>query len=184
MFISVQALEAEEVVFSEALAPGRIDFGAEISQSGVLNAKGRAELIEEDHGHKQVVRDIRLVGDFHGQFQVACARCLDPVLTALDEKFDLLYRPLRAGKQGEEVAINEADTEIGFYQGNGVELDDVIKEQVLLAMPVRSLCQQDCRGLCPHCGVNLNQGSCTRQTQTVDPRWDALQGIRERLKDS
>jgi uncharacterized protein len=182
MFISLQDLEVKPVEFAETFAPGKIDFGQDIVQQGGLRAEGRAELIEEDHGGKNRVQDIRVVGGFNGKFDLLCARCLESVLTAAHEDFDLLYRPLQPGKLGEEISINEAETEIGFYKGNGIELADVIKEQVLLALPVKTVCKEDCKGLCPHCGQNLNQGSCDCTQERSDPRWSALEGLRDQLK--
>lgn len=182
MFISVQDLEVKPVEFAESFAPGTMDFGNDISQQGAITAKGRAELIEEHHGGKNTVQDIRVVGKFSGRMQMHCARCLEPVANEVKESFDLLYRPMKAVKQGEEVSINEAETEIGFYQGNGLELGDVIKEQVLLAMPVKPLCREDCKGLCAHCGQNQNTGSCGCQQERQDPRWSALAGLRDQLK--
>lgn len=182
MFISIQDLEVKPVEFAETFGPGKIDFGEEVVQQGGLKAEGRAELIEEDHGGKSRVQDIRLVGEFDGKVETRCARCLDPVSTTVHEDFDLLYRPLKPGKLGEEISINEAETEIGFYQGNGLELADVIKEQVLLALPVKTVCREDCKGLCAQCGQNLNQGSCDCTQERSDPRWSALEGLRDQLK--
>jgi uncharacterized protein len=182
MFISVQDLEVKPLQFAEELPVGRVDFGPEISQQGNLGAKGRADLVEEHHGGKQTVKDIRVVGSFSGTFELACSRCLEAVKAKVGEDFDLLYRPLKAGKQGEEVSINEAETEIGFYKGDGLELEDVIKEQVLLALPVKPLCQEACKGLCPQCGQNLNTGTCRCETKMQDPRWSALEGLRDQLK--
>jgi uncharacterized protein len=182
MFISLQDLEVKPVEFAETFAPGKIDFGQEIVQRGGLKAEGRAELIEEDHGGKNRVQDIRVVGGFEGKVELRCARCLEPVPTTVHEAFDLLYRPLKPGKQGDEISITEAETEIGFYRGNGLELADVIKEQVLLSLPVKSVCKEDCKGLCPQCGQNLNQGSCDCTQERSDPRWSALEGLRDQLK--
>jgi uncharacterized protein len=182
MFISVQDLEAEPVEFAEDMKPGTIDFGTETKQAGVLHVDGRAELIEEDHGGKNRVQDIRVVGDFSGKFEAACSRCLDPVITEVKSDFDLLYRPLKPGKQGEEISISEAETEIGFYQGDGLDTADVVKEQVLLSLPVKMLCAEDCKGLCSHCGQNLNNGKCGCTEEKSDERWSALQGLRDQLK--
>jgi uncharacterized protein len=182
MFISLQDLEVKPVEFAEMFAPGKIDFGQEILQQGGLKAEGRAELIEEDHGGKNRVQDIRVVGGFEGKLELRCARCLEPVSTTVQEDFDLLYRPLKPGKQGDEISITEAETEIGFYQGHGLELADVIKEQVLLSLPVKSICKEDCKGLCAQCGQNLNQGNCDCTQQRSDPRWSALEGLRDQLK--
>jgi uncharacterized protein len=95
--------------------------------------------------------------------------------------FDLLYRPLQGSKSGEEVSISESETEIGFYSGEGMELGDSIREQALLALPVKVVCREDCKGLCPRCGKNLNQESCNCSSQSEDPRWNALRDLRDKL---
>jgi uncharacterized protein len=182
MFIGIHDLELQKVEFRERFLPGRIDFGSEISQKGDLFTEGRAELIEEHHGGKKYVKDIRLVGTFNGEFESRCARCLDSVSMRLSENFDLLYRPLGAVKMPDEVSISDADTEIGFYQGEGLELAEAVKEQVLLAVPLRALCREDCMGLCPQCGTNKNSGECHCSQDRTDPRWAALADIREKFK--
>ena len=93
----------------------------------------------------------------------------------------MLYRPLGVDRRKEEVSISEAETEIGYYEGEGLELEDVLREQVLLAVPIKTVCRIDCKGLCPRCGQNLNQGSCTCQTAQDDPRWYALRDLKSRL---
>ncbi len=100
----------------------------------------------------------------------------------LSSEFDLLYRPASTIKREEEVAINEADTEIGYYQGEGLLLEDVLKEQILLAVPIRVLCSEDCQGLCPQCGQNRNVSPCNCAEKITDPRWAALAEIKEKLK--
>ena len=129
-----------------------------------------------------MVEDIRLVGSFSTEVEVRCARCLDPVDNVIAEKFDLLYRPLGVDARGDEVAISQAETEIGYYQGDGLLLEDVLKEQVLLALPVKQVCRANCKGLCPHCGKNLNVESCDCVVTMQDPRWAALEDIRKKLE--
>jgi uncharacterized protein len=184
MFFSLHDLELRKIEFQESYVPGAIELTEDVEQKSPLSTKGTAELLEEHHGGKQVVKDIRVVGGFSTQVELKCARCLEPVPMALEGKFDLLYRPLSVQVQGgsDEVAISEADTEIGFYQGEGLALEDVLKEQVLLTVPSKALCQEDCKGLCPHCGQNLNTGSCSCAEKRTDPRWNALAELREKLK--
>ena len=184
MFFGLHELELRKIEFAESYAPGAIELGPDVEQKSPLEAKGTAELLEEHHGGKQVVKDIRVVGEFAAQVEMKCARCLEAVPLALNSKFDLLYRPLKTQAQGgsDEVAISEADTEIGFYQGEGLALEDLLKEQVLLAVPAKALCREDCKGLCPQCGQNLNTGSCGCAEKRTDPRWEALADLREKLK--
>jgi len=182
MFINVRDLELRKLEFDESFVPGVIDFGSDVVQRTSLAAKGRAELIEEHHGAKQVVQDIRLVGDFSTRVELKCARCLEPVLRDLADRYDLLYRPLATVKTAGEFEISSADGEVGFYKGDGLMLEDALKEQVLLSIPLKALCREECKGLCPQCGKNLNTGACDCAEKVVDPRWNALAGIKEKLK--
>ncbi len=181
MFIRVQDLEVRKLDFDESLEPGAIDFGPDFRQIGPLAASGRAELVKEHHGGREIVEDIRLVGEFSGTLEANCARCLEPVTHKVNGNFDLLYRPLQPGKASDEVSITTAETEIGYYSGDGMELEDSLREQVLLAVPLKSLCREDCKGLCPHCGKNLNSEDCKCEEKPADPRWNALKDLRDKL---
>jgi uncharacterized protein len=78
--------------------------------------------------------------------------------------------------------VTDAEAEIGYYQGDGLLLEDVLREQVLLALPLKVTCREDCKGLCGHCGQNLNEGQCSCSTAIEDPRWTALREIRSKLE--
>lgn len=182
MFIKIKELELRKLVFDENLQPGMIDLGPEIRQQTPLHAAGRAELIRETRGAREVVEDIRLVGSMSTRVEVRCARCLDPVTRDINESFDLLYRPQGVDAAGDDAAIGQAETEIGYYRGEGLLLEDVLKEQALLALPVKLVCAADCKGLCPHCGRNLNVENCDCVTTVSDPRWAALEDIRKKLE--
>jgi uncharacterized protein len=182
MFIRIKDLELRNLEFDESFAPGAIELLEDQVQTAPVRATGRAELIRENRGAREVVEDIRLVGSFSTQVEVRCARCLDAVQNTLGEEFDLLYRPLGVDATRDEVAISEADTEIGYYQGEGLLLEDVLKEQILLALPVKQLCRANCKGLCPQCGKNLNVESCDCVAAMPDPRWSALEDIRKKLE--
>ena len=181
MLIRVHDLELQRLEFDQDFQPGAIDFGPDFRQEGLLHTKGRAELIVEHRGHKENVDDIRVVGGLEATLEVSCARCLDPVEHTVNWAFDLLYRPLGVDRRAEEVAITEADTEIGYYEGEGLLLEDVLREQVLLATPVKLVCREDCKGLCPHCGTNLNVETCKCEPPG-DPRWAALSDLRNKLQ--
>jgi uncharacterized protein len=91
--------------------------------------------------------------------------------------FELVYRPLEEGL-GEEHPVDPEEAEIGFYEGDGVELNDALREYVLLALPMRRLCSETCKGLCPVCGQNRNQQACQCQSEALDDRWAALKQLR------
>ncbi len=181
MLIEIKELELHPVDFREEFSPGAIDLGEEVRQRTPLATEGRADLVEEHHGKHKVVQDIRLKGKLETSLEVACARCLDPVVLPVQRSFDLLYRPLGTDAGHEELSVTDAEAEIGYYQGDGLMLEDTRREQVLLSVPLKALCREDCKGLCPHCGKNLNESACTCADQLEDPRWLALKEIRTKL---
>ena len=101
----VSDLEREPIQFSVALPPEVIGYGGEAEQLGDLAAEGRAEVLHEHRGPKEIVADIRLKGSFRGEFQIPCARCVEPVNLPLSGEFDLLFRPSDVDATGSEHAI-------------------------------------------------------------------------------
>ncbi len=185
MLITVLELEREPLEFDIAIpteGPKAIDYGSDVRPLTPMTVAGRADLIEEHRGPRQIVPDIRLRAAYDGRFEVLCARCLDPVEHALKGQFDLLYRPLGADAGPTEHSITTSETEIGYYQGGSLALEDVLREQVLLSLPARTLCREDCTGLCPRCGINLNSDTCSCDQTPSDPRWTALSDLRSRMK--
>jgi len=184
MEFKVIELEREPIEFNLELAPGAVDLGDEAEQVGPLSTAGVAEVLHEHRGPKDIVADIRLKGNFEGKFQVPCARCVEPVEIPLSAAFDLIFRPADADSEALERSITAPETEIGYYQKDSLLLEDVLREQVLLSLPVRTLCKPDCKGLCPRCGENRNSTVCTCEVGPEDPRWEALAGLRGRIKSA
>jgi uncharacterized protein len=182
LVITALDLEREPLEFSETVLPGAIDYGSGIRQIGSMPVSGRADLLTEHRGGHDVIQDIRLRAGYQAEFEMPCARCLDPVSQRLEEQFDLLFRPTGVDGDASEHAISTSDTEIGYYEGGRLAVDDVLREQVLLSLPARALCQEDCKGLCPRCGRNRNNEDCACDASQVDPRWTALADLRSRMK--
>lgn len=177
MLISPAQLVEEPLLLNESLPEGAVDYTPDVRQVGPLTLNGRAELIVEHRGPREFVEDIRLRAHFEGTFELLCARCLEPVLTPLQGEFDLIYRPASVETGSGEHAISEDETEIGYYEKSGLLLEDAVREQVLLNLPGRALCRQECKGLCPQCGANRNATDCGCGESPADPRWRALAGI-------
>jgi uncharacterized protein len=174
MFFDIEVLERRKIPFDHAFEPGSISFLDEgLRQVGELRAAGVAELVDPFGA-----REIHIRGALQGEMEVPCARCLEPIRVSVSAPVDLYYRPMSDIARDEEVAISEAETEVGFYESPGLDLADLVREQVLVSLPMRSICREDCRGLCPVCGANRNSESCGCQENFVDPRWDALRSWR------
>ena len=177
MLITPAQLVDQPLKLDQTVPAGKIEYAPDIRQIGPLRVQGQADLLVEHRGPKQFVEDIRLRASFGGEFEQLCARCLEPVQQPLSGTFDLIFRPGGVDAEGGEHAITEDETEIGYYEESGLLLEDAVREQVLLTLPGRSLCQQDCKGLCPHCGINRNLATCECVEKPVDPRLAALAGI-------
>lgn len=182
MFLDIKELELHPLDFEEELRPDAIELGSEARQRTPLKASGHAEVVEEHHGKHQIIKDIRLKGRLSAGLELQCARCLEPVEQEVKRDFELLYRPLGTDAGRDELSVTDAEAEIGYYQGDGLLLEDVLREQVLLALPLKVTCREDCKGLCPQCGKNLNQEQCSCSMEVEDPRWAALKDVRSRLE--
>jgi len=172
MFIDVNELAVRKLRIAQTYAPGSIDFHSmEFRQLEPLEVRGTAELIEGQ---------IRVSGSFQTKIELICARCLDSVVEELSRDFDLFYRPMDGhGKPEEEVRLRRDDTEIAFFEGQGLFLADVLTEQVLLTIPMKIICRNNCRGLCPHCGANLNHEECRCDAHAADPRMAPLARLKQ-----
>lgn len=182
MFLEIHELEQHPIDFKEEISPGTLDWGEDIRQVDQLRVLGRAQLVKEhEHGKRQTIKDIRLSGELAVGVELACARCLEPVPRNVSRNFELLYRPLGADAGREELSVTSAEAEVSYYEGEGLLLEDVLREQVLLSLPLKAICRDDCKGLCPHCGKNLNLEPCGCAESLEDTRWSALKDIRSKL---
>ncbi len=178
MLITPADLIPDALHIDQFVPPAAIDYAPDVRQTGPLHITGSADRIEEHRGPRDIVDDIRLRAHVDGHLELLCARCLTPIPHHTRESFDLIFRPSGVDAEQGERSISEAETEIGYYEPQGLRLEDVVREQVLLSLPDRSLCQPDCKGLCPHCGENRNETSCSCESKQSDPRWAALAGLR------
>jgi len=169
MFIGVRELEQHELTFREEFPPGTIDFRTpDFRQAAPLHVQVSAKISGQE---------IHVVGRLATQLELRCARCLEPVSQKLEPSFDIRYRPVAAICREEEIKLAPDDADVGFYTGAGLFLADILAEQVHLALPMKTLCREDCRGLCAGCGANLNRERCRCGPQAVDPRLAPLAAL-------
>ena len=121
--------------------------------------------------------EIRIKGHLAAKMESECDRCLAIAIFPLDCDIDLFYRPSESLSLEEEVAIDEGEAEMGFYAGAGIELEEILREQILLLLPMQRVCSADCKGICPVCGRNRNESSCDCHVEPADDRWSALRKI-------
>lgn len=119
----------------------------------------------------------RVAGRVQGVLRLECSRCLEPFDVPSALTVDLLYLPHRANSGETEAEITEDDLSTAFYRDEQIDLAQMVREQFQLALPMKPLCREDCRGLCPVCGANLNEHRCSCETRWHDPRLAALEGL-------
>ncbi|HFC97900.1 MAG TPA: DUF177 domain-containing protein [Thermosulfurimonas dismutans] len=113
--------------------------------------------------------DVKAKGRVRTTVELTCDRCLERFELEIDEEFEVEFRPLASLPLREETQLSREDLEVIFYDGEAVPVDELVREQVILAVPYKKLCREDCRGLCPRCGKNLNQGPCGCEIRKESP---------------
>lgn len=171
MFLDVHELATKKIRIRKIYAPGTLDFhSGDFRQVEPLDVRATAELVDNQ---------IRIYGTFHTRLELVCARCLETVVEEVSKNFDLFYKPMNAIARDEEVRLKLDDTEMAFFEGDGLFLADVLAEQVNLSLPMKVICRSDCRGLCPHCGANMNQEECRCESHAPDPRLAPLARLKQ-----
>jgi uncharacterized protein len=170
-FIGLQELELRDVRFDVEIPASKIDFAGEIKQSSPLQARGVARLLNRSLG------EIRVEGDLSVAVDAACDRCLEAIRFPIEKHFDLVYMPADEGA-GDEQEAGQAGIEVGYYEGGGLAVEEMLREVALLALPMRLVCGESCKGICPVCGENRNQRDCACARQAADDRWSRLKSFR------
>ena len=137
-------------------------------------------VIHKDHDR------FRLVGTVKTELELQCSRCLEPFKMPVDREFDLRYLPAGAAEpepdDDEETEVEDDDVAVTFYRDEQIDLNELLREQFYLALPMKPLCSEDCKGICPQCGTNRNTAPCDCSPQWEDPRLAGLKTLLEKRK--
>ena len=120
----------------------------------------------------------RLVGRVRSILELTCGRCLEPFRWNVDEPFELTYEPRPAAVKSEQ-EIGEEDFSAAYYDDDEIDLEQLVKERFEMSLPMKPLCSEACKGLCPQCGTNLNHGACDCKPEWEDPRLAVLKKLKE-----
>ena|SRR5689334_15826737 len=175
--LDLKDLARDKVSFEGVLKPGEIDFsGDNIRQVAPLSWRATAERAGEE---------IRIVGSLETTMELSCSRCLEPAQQEITKSFDLFFRERdeELVDEDNEIELTEEDTRTAFFSGAQLMLGDILREQVLLALPMKALCRVDCKGLCPTCGTNLNVNVCNCPNERFSPHMDKLLDIKRKLEE-
>jgi uncharacterized protein len=172
LFFSVRELELRKAGFDLTFQPGKLDLSeTDFRQTTPIRITGMAELLRGTD-------EIRVRGHVTGELEADCDRCLEVARFPIDRDFDLFYRPATGDSGQADLELDQLESEVGYYEGEGVQLADVVQEQILLWLPMQWICSEDCKGICPVCGGNRNRVLCSCHEHKADDRWSALRSFR------
>jgi uncharacterized protein len=123
-------------------------------------------------------QEVFVNGHLETRAQVECDRCLQPVELPVTTDFALEYISGSEYESSPAAELTEDELSVSVFEDNVIDVDEIVKEQVLLAVPTRMLCREDCKGICPECGIDRNTGTCNCVTDDIDPRWAALKNFK------
>ena len=170
MRFEVEKLSAEGTLFQHEYAPEEIRLEearllAPVAVRGRVWRKGR---------------EVLLRGDLAARVEVHCDRCLREFETQFEVKIDVAYVPEEDDAMDENLELRAEDMGQSVFNDGFVDLDELVREQLLLAFPLQRLCREECRGFCTRCGADLNVEECRCSSSETDPRWAALAAWKER----
>lgn len=169
MRIELASLEAGRAEFAHSYAEGELVLGDDrlrLLESPAISGKLRRE-----------DRRVHVQGRVVARVQVECDRCLKPIDMPINSSFKLEYVTQADYQAQQAVELTEGDLDLTVFDGEVIDIDELVKEEILLAVPDHTLCQDDCKGICPRCGVDRNSGNCGCETAEIDPRWAGLKEL-------
>ena len=169
MQIELTALEKDGGKFAHNYLPGELELNDErvvLAEPPVVS--GRIS---------QNGQTLKIDGDLQARVQVECDRCLQPVELPVKTDFKLEYITPEQYRESHVAELTEEELELAVFDGDVVDVDEIVREQLLLAVPSQVLCREDCKGLCATCGTNRNLADCDCEDTDIDPRWAELKKI-------
>jgi len=174
MLLDLSKIRTPHVAFDETYAPQQ------------FAAADDYKVVEPVQLHLDIAKTgerFRLTGRVRTVLELPCSRCLDPFLWPVDGSFDLVYHPQSANVGDGEQEVGDEDMSTAFYEDQRIDLAQLMREQFYLALPMKPLCGEECRGLCAVCGTNLNRETCGCSREWEDPRMAALKNVKLKSKN-
>ncbi len=122
-------------------------------------------------------RGLLISGSFSGRLELLCGRCLEPFRFKAEDRFQVYCETTTPGQPAEERELADDELDVMYLEEGRINTEHLLRENILLSLPVQPLCREDCRGLCPQCGTNLNLGVCGCTENHGDPRLQILRKL-------
>jgi len=130
------------------------------------------------HGRiKRSANEVELSGELTARVEAPCGRCLQTVRLPIHSEFVERFVPTVSWRTEEQHELHEEDLNLAVFDGETIDLDDVVREEILLALPGHILCSEECKGLCSICGIDRNFSSCQCESKVIDSRWAKLKEL-------
>jgi uncharacterized protein len=158
------------------------DFKVELSPAEINLEEESARLdkpVKIEGKVRKGIAQTDIEGRITGEIEIDCTRCLSAAKTALEFPFKVTFVTEENYTQDVEAELRADDLDIAIFDGQKIDLAELVREQVLLNLPTRFFCQEDCRGLCPKCGADKNTVNCNCEEKEIDPRWSALKNLKK-----
>ena len=169
MRIELASLEAGKGTFAHAYVAGEIVPDDE--RVNLLEAPAVSGGIRQKGGR------VHVGGRVSARAQVECDRCLKPVELPIDSPFKREYVTAEDYREQQAVELTEQDLDLSVFDGETIDIDELVTEELLLAIPDHILCSEGCKGMCAVCGANKNSTECGCETRAVDSRWAGLEKL-------
>lgn len=170
MLVGLASLEGKGGKFAHNYEPGELTLDDErVSLAASPRITGRIQRLEVG---------VTVAGEVAAELLLECDRCLKPIEIPVASVFKVEYVTADVYQAEQTAELLETDLALSVFDGEVVDIDDLVREQLLLALPSQVLCRENCKGLCPLCGSDRNFNDCNCQETEIDPRWADLENLR------
>jgi DUF177 domain-containing protein len=171
MYIEIKEIGPDGLVIDK-------DFPFTLPKSGTREDEVKVGQVHLSGELRKDGSGVAFAGEIETEATLACSRCLEPYALPLGLHFDLIYRSEPEAANKGERRVDEESITVARLNGDRIDVDELVAEQIYLGLPLKPLCREGCRGWCPRCGTNLNLGSCGCSTERgADPRLAALKKL-------
>ena len=170
MIIELDNLDSGPRKFDLLVKPEEIDLGLdEVALNGDISIRGEVT---------KHIAQTDLAGTIAYAADIDCTRCLKPVAKSFLFNFEVTYVTPEHFASSREKEVSGEDLSTDISPDGRIDLDEVVREQILLNLPEQVICTEECKGLCPKCGADLNLINCNCEEIEIDPRWSALENLK------
>lgn len=168
MIVDLLTIKDTDILFDFVLKPSEVNLESE--EAKLINEVGVTGKL------KKGIAQTDVQGTITARIKIECSRCLQPAEQSLEFPFTAVFVSPENYTDEKEAELNIDDLDVSITVDDKIDLTELVREQILLAIPIQLLCREDCKGLCQKCGTNRNLIDCSCEEKEVDPRW---QGLRE-----